>query len=106
MNQKNNKIPNRFKLFADTINVVWDDKYLNDKRQYGESDYSECKITLATEENRTKLSQDRIIDTFYHERTHAILDAMHERDLSGNEQFVDVFSKLLRQADETAEFDL
>lgn len=98
------KIPSKFKLFATTYNVIWDNKRLNDKQVYGLSDYSKSEITLSTTEGVTELSEDKIIDTFYHERTHAILDMMHERDLSNNEKFVDVFSKLLRQADETAEY--
>lgn len=98
------KLPKKFKLFGTTINVVWNNERMNDKSQYGESDHGKCNITLSTTHGVDKLSQDRIIETFYHERTHAILDAMHERDLSSNEKFVDVFSKLQRQADETQEF--
>jgi hypothetical protein len=36
---------------------------------------------------------------------YAILDAMNEKDLNNNEKFVDLFAKLLRQSDETAEFE-
>jgi hypothetical protein len=98
------KIPKKFKLFGTTYNIVWDNKLMNDKRIYGESDYSKSQITLSTTIGIKDLSEDKILDTFYHERTHAILDMMDERDLSENEKFVDVFSKLLRQADETAEY--
>lgn len=98
------KIPKKFKLFGTTVNVVWDNKRMNDMKCYGLCTYSNSEITLSTKANATKLSSDRIMDTFYHERTHAILDAMNEDDLSSNEKFVDVFSKLLRQADETAKY--
>lgn len=98
------KIPKSFKLFGTTINIVWDNKRLNDLGAYGSSDYGSCEITLSDTEGVTPLSKDRILDTFYHERTHAILDAMNEQELSKNEKFVDVFSKLLRQSDETEEF--
>jgi hypothetical protein len=98
------KIPKKFKLFGTTVNVVWDNKRLNDKSVYGLSDYGKSEITLSTTQGAEELSKDRMIDTFYHERTHSILDMMHERELSANEQFVDVFSKLLRQADESAEY--
>jgi hypothetical protein len=97
-------IPKKYKLFGTTVNVVWDNKRLNDKRVYGLWDYSRSELTLSTTEGVEKISDDRIKETFYHERTHSILDAMNETDLSNNEKFVDVFSKLLRQADETAEF--
>lgn len=104
MNLKKIKIPKKFKLFATTVNIVWNNKRLNDKATYGLTEYSKSDITLSTLDGAEELSKDRIMDTFYHERTHSILDAMNERDLSNNEKFVDVFSKLIRQADESAEF--
>ncbi len=99
------RIPKSFKLFGTTISVVFDNKYCNDNSRYGESDYSQSRIVLSKTDGVNPLSEDRIIDTFYHERVHAILDAMHERDLSANEKFVDVFAKLMRQADETAIYE-
>jgi len=104
INVENMKIPRKYKLFSTTVNVVWDNKRLNDKDMYGLSDYSKNEIILSTTDGLNKLSDDRIIDTFYHERTHSILDAMNETELSNNEKFVNVFSNLLRQADESAEF--
>ncbi len=98
------KIPKKYQLFGTTVKVLWDNKRLNDRSEYGLCDYSKNVITLSTTDGAEELSEDRVMDTFYHERTHSILDAMNERDLSRNEKFVDVFSKLLRQADESAEF--
>ena len=99
-------IPKKFRLFATTYNIKWNDEKLNDKQVYGLSDYGKAEIILCKKIRGEALSKERIIDTFYHERTHAILDAMDERELSENEKFVDVFSKLLRQADESAEFEV
>lgn len=98
------KIPKNFRLFGTTYKVIWDNKRLNDKECYGLSDYAKSEIILSTTIGVEDLSEDKIKDTFYHERTHAILDMMNERELSENEKFVDVFSKLLRQADESAEY--
>lgn len=98
------KIPKKFRLFGTTIDVVWDNKRCNDTNAYGLSEYSQSKITLSTKDGGESLSKDRMIDCFYHERTHSILDAMNEGELSKNEKFVDVFSKLLRQAIESSEF--
>lgn len=98
------KIPKSFKLFGTTYNVVFDNEKLNDRGEYGLCDYSKSEITLSDTHGLVKLSEDKIMDTYYHERTHAILDMMNETELSENERFVDVFSKLLRQADETSEF--
>lgn len=98
------KIPKRFKLFATTVNVVIDNKYLNNKNQYGEHDYSKSLITLSTVDGVNQLSKDRMLDCFYHERVHAILAMMREDTLNSNEKFVDTFAKLLRQSDETTEY--
>lgn len=96
--------PFKFKVFATTVNVVWENKRMNDKGQYGECDYSQSKITLSTSNGVDELSIDKIKDTFYHERVHMILDSMHEYELSKNERFVDQLAKLWRQTDETLEF--
>ena len=98
------KIPKSFKLFGTTINIEFDNKRMNDKGLYGESSYSESKITLADTDGTNDLSNGKIQDTFYHEKVHIILDTMHEYELSKNEKFVDIFGKLLRQSDETAEY--
>lgn len=99
------KIPKSFKLFGSTIDIVFENRRLNDKNQLGESYYCESKITLADTNGLDKLSDDTIVESFYHEKVHMILDSMGEHDLSGNEKFVDVFSKLLRQSDETQIFE-
>lgn len=98
------KIPKKFKLFGTETHVVWDDEKLNNLNAYGLCDDSNCEITLCKKDGVKNLTDDRIADVFYHERTHAILNAMNEVELSSNEKFVDVFSKLLRQADESAEY--
>jgi hypothetical protein len=95
-------IPKSFKLFGATIKVVCNNDRMNDKRRYGESDYSALLITISNTDGVRQLAEDRIIDTFYHEKVHMILDSMKEHELSNNEKFVDIFAKLLRQADETA----
>lgn len=99
-----NTIPSSFRLFGAKINIIWDNQRMNDMKSYGLAEYSALKITLSDQENFTKLSEDKIKDTYYHEKVHMILDSMGEHELSGNEKFVDIFSKLLRQSEETAEY--
>jgi hypothetical protein len=98
------RIPKKFKLLGTTYKVVWDDQKMANMNLYGLCDYSRSEITLSTKDGLNNLSKDKILDTFYHERTHAILDMMNERELSANEKFVDVFSKLLRQAVESEKY--
>ena len=98
------KIPKRFKLFSTTVKVVFDNKRMDDIHAYGYYEESESKIILCKVDGVSKLPDDKILDTFYHERTHAILQAMNKKELSANEEFVDVFSKLLRQAIESEKY--
>lgn len=98
-------IPISFKLFATKISVVFDDSHLIEKNALGESSFSESKIRLATKTWRNDLPDEVILDSFYHEKVHMILDTMGRDELSKDEEFVEVFSRLLRQADETEEFE-
>lgn len=98
------KIPVDFKLFGSEVKVIWDNKASNDHTRYGSACYSTHTITLSHTNGLDKLSDDRIMDSFYHEKVHIILDTMHEYELSKNEKFVDQFAKLLRQADETSRY--
>jgi len=98
------KIPKSFKLFGTTINVVYDNKRTDDVHAFGFCEYAQSRITLATVDGIEKLSSDRAIDCFYHEKLHMILNRMKEDELSKNEKFVDVFAKLLRQSIESEEF--
>jgi len=97
-------IPKKFKLFGTTVNVVFDNKRMDEESTIGLSEWKKSLITLCNKSNGEEINEDVIIDTYYHEKVHTILDSMGEVKLSGNEKFVEVFSKLLRQSDNTAEF--
>ena len=96
------KIPKEFKLFATTVNIDYDNERLSNDGCLGDCTNTHSKITLCDNYKGEKLSKDTILDTFYHEKIHIILDAMGEHKLSRNEKFVEIFSRLLRQSDETA----
>ena len=98
------KIPKSFQLFANTIEVEINDKRMNEMNCYGLTEPSKSLISLAITNDGHDLSEDIKIDTYYHERTHAILWEMGEVDLYENEKFVDIFSKLLRQSENTTKY--
>jgi len=98
------KIPKSFKLFATTIKVVFDNRRMNNDDTLGLSEIMESLISLSSEYKGKKLPDEIIKDTYYHEKVHMILDAMCEYDLSKNEKFVQLFASLLRQSDETTEY--
>ena len=97
------KIPYSFKLFGSTIRIKWDNTRMNDINAFGEYDHSTLTISLCDLDGVRSIDKDKILDTFYHEKVHAILSAMKEDELNKNEQFVDIFAKLLRQSIETEE---
>ena len=53
---------------------------------------------LANTAGGEKLSDERKAQTFFHELTHAVLDAIGEDELNENEQFIDAFSNVFYQA--------
>lgn len=98
------KIPKKFKLFATTINIIFDNERMNNDGLLGLSEVMNSLISLANKYKGEKLENEIIIDTYYHEKVHIILDSMCEFELSKNEKFVQIFASLLRQSDETCEY--
>lgn len=98
------KIPKKFKLFGTTYNVEFNTEKMNNESSLGFAEYTKALITLTRTYKGEALAGDVVIDTYYHEKVHMILDAMGENDLSSNEKFVEVFSRLLRQLDDTSEY--
>ena len=98
------KIPKKFKVFASTINISYDSIRLSNEGVLGDCSFTDNKISICSEFKGQKITECNTVDTFYHEKVHIILDAMGEHELSGNEKFVEIFGRLLRQSDETAEF--
>lgn len=98
------EIPRKFKVFASTITVSVDNERLSEGGILGDCSFNDQRIGLCEVYKGKELPKDCVIDTFYHEKVHIILDAMGEHRLSRNEKFVEVFSRLLRQADDSAEY--
>lgn len=102
--EKQINTPKSFKLFSKIYTVRYDNARMQDLELYGMHDYASSSIILASGANGIPFSTDTILDSFYHEKVHAILSAMNEEDLNKNEKFIDVFAKLLRQSDETTKY--
>ena len=99
------KIPTSFQLFGSDWSILWDNKRMQDRESYGTSSYATKEITLSNIQESDTLAEDKINQTYFHELTHAILDSMHEYDLSNNEKFVNIFSELLYQSIKTAKYE-
>lgn len=100
-------IPKSFELIDATIYTQFSpeiNKYLNDKDLYGEADYNQQVIKLASTVGVDLLPNFKILETYYHEKIHFILEAMGEKELRNNEKFVDLFARLLLQTDLTSKY--
>jgi hypothetical protein len=94
------KIPKRFKLAGQTIQVIIDKELQHREDLWGLTVYRENKILLDEAIARPQTGQEQ---TFLHELVHWILYAM-ESDLRTDEKFVNLFSNFLHQALTTMEY--
>lgn len=90
-------IPARFKLFGNTIKVVYKRDLIDKKEAFGLWDYNRGTIYLQQSIRKHPLTKEQIENTFIHEATHAMLNLMGEEDLSANEKFVHTLSSLIHQ---------
>lgn len=99
------RIPKQFKIFGQTITVECDEDLCDREGYLGRSRYSRNKVIIQPGDNKNKLTQDAIADTFFHEMLHICLDAMNRKDLNEDEGFVCVLAALFHQALTTMEYD-
>lgn len=99
-------IPTSFNLHGHTITVEMSDELTDKEDARGLASYRLGKITIQRFNDKFYNRPDSQIEqTFYHELVHFILNEMGEKELQGNEKFVDIFSSLLHQAIVTMKFD-
>lgn len=90
-------IPAEFKLYNQTIKVIYRRDLIDKKQAFGIWDYNKNKIYLQQSTRKHVLTNEQIESTFIHEVIHACLDLMGEHKLSDNEKFVHSFSNLIHQ---------
>ena len=98
------KIPKKFKLLGQTINVKFDNSLMFENNWLVVADYRKRIIGLQPDGKQNKIYNENLEHTYLHELTHWILHTMNEHELNQNEKFVDVFSGLLHQALKTSEY--
>lgn len=101
-------IPEKFKLNGKTILVIVDDEYCKDGDLngfgfpiFGEADFDEKVITLASTHKGKKIRKKVRELTYYHELVHLILDAIGRHQLKFNEDFVELFAQKLYEYEKT-----
>jgi hypothetical protein len=111
---KNFKIPKAFTLFGHRYRVLLCDKLHEEEGNYGTADENRKEIKLQTkahvftieeitsiegESKRSKeyysITDEKMIETFYHEMIHIILDSLGEEEISSNETLVNMIGKAL-----------
>lgn len=103
-------IPEKFKLFNQTIRVIYDINHFIDKEgAYGFANYRRNLIILRPSTELVPVSDEQMEQTFYHELMHFIIyyvgssyNKNEEGYMHQDECFIDLLSHLLHQALSTA----
>jgi len=99
------RIPKRFQLMGQTIEVVYDASLNDVDDNVGQTRYRRNQIALQKNVEGVFRPQSKIEQTFCHELIHWILYMFGEEKLRLDEKFVDTFSGLLHQAITTMEYE-
>jgi hypothetical protein len=105
--EKTTRIPSKFTLFGHTYKVVLEKDLFEKENCYGTADDDLKLIKLQALGGVVKkreedgkiievpltITDKTLIETFFHEVVHAILDAAGETELSENERFVNIMGK-------------
>ena len=103
------KIPKRFKLFGQSIEVEFDPTLNSERDWNGAASYRTNKIQLQPHSIQTPRNDSQIGQTFCHELVHHLLYAANAKEgekwLHSDEVLVDLLGSLLHQALTTAEYE-
>lgn len=98
------RIPTKFELHGQTINVLYDNALIAKTDSRGEAHARNNIIYLQPNNDGCPQPQTSVEQAFCHELTHFILQHM-ESDKNNDEIFVNLFGNLLHQALVTAEYE-
>ncbi len=90
-------IPARFKIFNQTIKVVYKRNLIDTKGALGLWEYNRNTIYLQQSTRKHILTKEQIEQTFFHELFHCILDILSYKNLSSNEALVDRLGMVMHQ---------
>jgi len=95
------KIPKRFKLFGETINIIISNELESRRDRLGEAHFKYNEIIISDNKKMPKAIMDI---TFWHEFVHIALNRMKRDELEDDEAFVNILAQLIHQAVETMEY--
>lgn len=99
------RIPKRFKLCGQTIEVVFDELLIHKNDNRGEAVYRDNTIKLMPAITGNPTPKTAIEEAFCHEMTHFILHTAGYRDEASDEAMVFRLGHLLHQALTTMEYE-
>ena len=100
------RIPKRFQLYGQTIEVVMDPTIGHNSDCRGLADYRNNKIMLQLPGEQVPCPQSQIEQSFLHELVHYLFDMAGYPDDRKDEVKVERISNLLHQALVTAEYEI
>jgi hypothetical protein len=100
------RIPKRFQLYGQTIEVVMDPTIGYNDDRGGAADYRNNTIHLQSPGEQTPLPQAHVEQIFCHELVHYLFDMAGYPDDRKDEIKVERISNLLHQALTTAEYEI
>jgi hypothetical protein len=99
------RIPKRFKLLGQTIEVSQVDHIASANGTLGEARATQNSILLQKSVEGFPLPESQKIHILYHEIMHLVLGAMGQSEFAGEESFVDLVAGMLHQVFSTMEYD-
>jgi hypothetical protein len=99
-----NKIPKRFKLLGQTIEVELVPHIASHNGTLGEARAIQNNILLQENVDGFPIPESQRLHIFWHEAVHLMLGAMGQEELAGEEAFVDLMAGMIHQVISTAEY--
>lgn len=98
------RIPKKFTVGGQEINVEIVERL--DGNRLGECCVARGHVAIARMFDQKNVAPPSgMLNTFFHELTHAILQTMDEQELNNNEKFVCCFASFLTEAMRSAEYE-
>lgn len=91
------KIPKEFELLGQKIKVKYRKTLIDKEEAYGIWIHDENTILLQQSTTKYPLSEDQIMQTFFHELLHACCDLAGYDKISSDERFINSVASILHQ---------
>ena len=98
------KIPKRFKIFGQTVQVKFVDDLVQNHDNRGEACFRRNKILIQADCKGVRTTREQIEQVFLHETIHILFNELCEDAMRDNEALVDKIASALHQVFQTAEY--